>query len=79
MQRLMNRCKQFRRIATQYEKRAANYQALWLIALILSGWALQLRPRWFAGEAVQVAIDDVGFARVPTSAFRLTLAHRASA
>jgi transposase len=32
VERLINRCKQFRRIATRYEKRAANYQAMWLIA-----------------------------------------------
>jgi transposase len=31
----MNRDKPFRRIATRYEKRAANYQAMWLIATIL--------------------------------------------
>jgi transposase len=35
IERLMNRYKQFRRIATRYEKRAANYQAMWLIATIL--------------------------------------------
>jgi transposase len=32
---LTNRYKQFRRIATRYEKRAANYQAMWLIATIV--------------------------------------------
>lgn len=32
IERLINRCKQFRRIATRYEKRAANYKAMWLIA-----------------------------------------------
>jgi transposase len=32
IERLINRCKQFRRIATRYEKRAANYKALWLLA-----------------------------------------------
>ena len=31
IERLINRCKQFRRLATRYEKRAANYQAMWLI------------------------------------------------
>ena len=35
IERLINRCKQFRRIATRYEKRAANYQAMWLIAAII--------------------------------------------
>jgi transposase len=35
IERLMNRYKQFRRIATRYEKRAANYQAMWLIATIV--------------------------------------------
>jgi transposase len=29
---LINRCKQFRRLATRYEKRAVYYQAMWLIA-----------------------------------------------
>jgi transposase len=32
IERFINRCKQFRRIATRYEKRAANYKAMWLIA-----------------------------------------------
>ena len=32
IERLINRCKQFRRLATCDEKRAANYKALWLIA-----------------------------------------------
>jgi transposase len=32
IERLINRCKQFRRLATRYEKRAANYHAMWLIA-----------------------------------------------
>ena len=31
-ERRIKRCKQYRRIATRDEKRAANYQALWLIA-----------------------------------------------
>ena len=35
IERLINRCKQFRRLATRYEKRAANYQAMWLIAAII--------------------------------------------
>jgi transposase len=32
IERLINRCKQFRRLATRYEKRAAHYKAMWLIA-----------------------------------------------
>jgi transposase len=32
IERLINRCKPFRRIATRDEKRAATYQAMWLIA-----------------------------------------------
>lgn len=32
VERLVNRLKQFRRLATRYEKRAENYRALWLIA-----------------------------------------------
>ena len=35
IERLMNRYKPFRRIATRYEKRAANYQARWAIAPIV--------------------------------------------
>ena len=29
---LINRCKQYRSLATRYEKRAASYRGLWLIA-----------------------------------------------
>jgi transposase len=32
---LINRCKQFRRLATRYEKRAVDYRAMWLIAICL--------------------------------------------
>ena len=35
IERLINRCKQFRRIATRYEKKAENYLAMWTIAAIL--------------------------------------------
>lgn len=35
IERLINRCKQFRRLATRYEKRAVYYQAMWLIAATL--------------------------------------------
>jgi transposase len=35
IERLINRYKQFRRLATRYEKRAANYHAMWLIAAIV--------------------------------------------
>jgi transposase len=35
VERLINRLKQYRRIATRYEKRAANYKAFLLIAAIL--------------------------------------------
>jgi transposase len=34
VERLINRLKQFRRVATRYEKRAANYQAMLTIAAI---------------------------------------------
>ena len=34
-ERLINRLKQFRRLATRYEKRAANYRAMWIIAATL--------------------------------------------
>ena len=32
VERLINRMKQFRRLATRYDKRAENYRALWIIA-----------------------------------------------
>jgi transposase len=35
IERLINRCKQCRRLATRYEKRAVNYRAMWLIAMSL--------------------------------------------
>jgi transposase len=35
IERLINRYKQFRRLATRDEKRAANYQVMWLIAAIV--------------------------------------------
>jgi transposase len=35
VERLINRLKRYRRIATRYEKRAANYVAMWAIAAIL--------------------------------------------
>src|SRR5436190_13037579 len=35
VERLIGRCKQFRRLATRYEKRAENYRAMWVIAALL--------------------------------------------
>jgi transposase len=35
VERLINRCKQFRRLATRYEKRAENYHGMWVLAAIL--------------------------------------------
>lgn len=35
IERLINRCKQFRRLATRYEKRADNFRAMWLIVASL--------------------------------------------
>jgi hypothetical protein len=35
MERLIKRCKPFRRLATRDEKRAVYYQAMWLIAAII--------------------------------------------
>jgi transposase len=35
IERLINRCKQLRHLATRYEKRAVNYRAMWLIAVCL--------------------------------------------
>ena len=35
VERLIARCKQFRSLATRYDKRATSYRALWLIAMIM--------------------------------------------
>jgi transposase len=35
VERLINRGQQLRRLATRYEKRAAHYRAMWLIAMCL--------------------------------------------
>ncbi|HEX5504777.1 MAG TPA: IS5/IS1182 family transposase, partial [Thermomicrobiales bacterium] len=35
VERLINRLKQYRRIATRYEKRAANYRAMLTVAAIV--------------------------------------------
>jgi len=35
IERLINRFKQFRRIATRYEKGSQNYRAMWLLAATL--------------------------------------------
>lgn len=35
VERLMNRLKRWRRVATRYEKRAANYQAMVTLAAIM--------------------------------------------
>jgi transposase len=41
VERLIGRCKQYRSLATRYEKRAQHYHALWLIA-VTSLWIKQL-------------------------------------
>jgi len=43
VERLINRLKQYRRIATRYEKRAANYKACLLVAAILLQLSLAVR------------------------------------
>ena len=35
IERLINRCKQFRSLATRYDKRAHSYRALWVIAMTI--------------------------------------------
>jgi transposase len=35
VERMINQLKQYRRLATRYEKQAVNYHALWLIAATL--------------------------------------------
>jgi transposase len=44
VERLINRLKQFRRIATRYEKRAANYEAMLTLASILLWLSFANRP-----------------------------------
>jgi transposase len=44
IERLIHRYKPFRRIATRYEKRAVNYQAMWLIATIVLWLGLANTP-----------------------------------
>ena len=35
VENLIARCKQYRSLATRYDKRAASYRALWVIAFII--------------------------------------------
>lgn len=35
IERLINRCKQYRSLATRYDKRAAHYRAFWVIAMTI--------------------------------------------
>jgi transposase len=35
VENLIARCKQFRSLATRYDKRAASYRALWTIAMTI--------------------------------------------
>ncbi len=44
VERLINRLKQFRRIATRYETRAANYKAMLTLAAILLWLSSENRP-----------------------------------
>jgi transposase len=44
VKRLINRLKHFRRVATRYEKRAENYEAMLKIAAIKTGYDLQTDP-----------------------------------
>jgi transposase len=44
VERLIGRMKQYRRLATRYEKRAANYRAMWVIAPTILWLSLQTRP-----------------------------------
>jgi transposase len=64
IERLINRCKQFRRLATRYEKCAANYKALWLIAATIL-WlgvlsTLQTRPRNPPGRSKEQGTETLG-------------------
>lgn len=44
VERLINRMKQFRRIATRYEKRAANYAAMVTVAAIYLWYSFHTHP-----------------------------------
>ena len=46
VERLFNRFKQNRRLATRYEKRATNYLAMWQIAAILMWYSLHTGPSY---------------------------------
>ncbi len=35
VERLIARCKQFRSLATRYDKRAESYRALWVMAMLI--------------------------------------------
>ena len=44
VERLIGRLKEFRRLATRYEKRAANYLAMWLLGAIYIWTKFAYRP-----------------------------------
>jgi transposase len=48
VERCFNRLKQFRRIATRYEKKADNYLAMLTLALSFCGYSFKTRPRVLA-------------------------------
>ena len=52
VERLINRLKQFRRVATRYEKLAAEYLAMVAIAAIMLWLQLKTRPRRMARAAI---------------------------
>jgi hypothetical protein len=54
VERLLNRLKQFRPIATRYQKRAANYAAMLTVAAIVL-WLSTLQTRPSITAAVRVA------------------------
>lgn len=62
MERLISRCKQLRRLATRYEKRAANYRAMWLIAMCLLSLATLFAD---AGVTSAAITTHPGTARFP--------------
>ena len=61
VERSINRLKQFRRIATRYEKKAKNYLAMLQIAAILLGYSLQIRPNLVPAATATQGLEIVSY------------------
>ena len=67
VERLINRLKQFRRIATRYEKRGVNYLAMLTIGMILLWIPVEQDPRQF-GQRQALGVPLSWMATLPGSA-----------